>query len=116
MSVSLPDPTLDLCWGNWEGAIHEIFHQNALRYPARLCVVETSPLRQFNYQQIDHASNVLAHHFVDSGIDRGDVVMIYAFRNVDLVIAIMATLKASATFSGKSEPTPKRMNLTNRSQ
>ena len=95
-----PDPTSDLQWGLWNGAIHEILHRNALSFPSRSCIVETNPWREFTYQQIDQASNVLAHHFIAAGIIRGDVVMIYAFRNVDLVIAIMGTLKAGATFSG----------------
>lgn len=99
--TNVPDPRSDLQWGLWEGAIHEVFHRNAQRLPERPCVIETSPRREFTYRQIDGASNVLAHYFVSSGIDRGDVIMIYAFRNVDLVVAIMATLKAGATFSGR---------------
>ena len=96
-----PDPTSDLQWGLWNGSIHETLHKNATKFPERQCVVETHPYREFTYRQINHASNILAHHFVSAGIQRGDVVMIYAFRNVDLVIAIMGTLKAGATFSGK---------------
>ena len=96
----LPNPTSDLQWGFWNGAIHEILHKNASKFPERPCVVETNPWRTFTYSQIDQASNVLAHHLVASGVTNGDVVMIYAFRNVDLVVAIMGTLKAGATFSG----------------
>ena len=98
-----PDPTSDLQWGLWNGAIHEILHRNASSHPERTCIVETSPWRGFTYKQIDQASNILGHHFVSQGITNGDVVMIYAFRNVDLVIAIMGTLKAGATFSGLLE-------------
>lgn len=99
--LDLPDPTSDLQWGLWNGAIHEIFHRNAQAHPERTCVTETSPRRVFTYRHIDQASNTLAHYLVSTGIERGDVVMIYAFRNVDLVVAIMGTLKAGATFSGK---------------
>lgn len=53
----------------------------------------------FSYKQINEASNVLAHHFVSSGVQRGEVVMIYAHRGVDLVVAVMGVLKAGATFS-----------------
>lgn len=101
-----PDPTSDLQWGLWNGAIHEILHRNALDFPKRRCIVETNPWREFTYQQIDQASNILGHHFLSVGVTRGDVVMIYAFRNVDLVVAIMGTLKAGATFSGMSASTP----------
>ena len=37
----LPDPTADLRWSNFRGAIHDIFAENAEKHPDRLCVVET---------------------------------------------------------------------------
>lgn len=39
--VELPDPTADLDWSGYVGAIHEIFHQNAVAHPDRPCVTET---------------------------------------------------------------------------
>ena len=99
----VPDPTVDLHWSAYKGAIHEIFDENARNHPERPCIVETpSPTslrREFTYRQINEASNILAHHLVDHGIKHGEVVMVYAYRGVDLVIAIMGTLKAGATFS-----------------
>lgn len=98
-----PDPTADLHWSDYKGAIHEIFAANAKDHPERICVVETAssetPRREFNYQQINESSNILAHHLVNSGIQRGEVVMVYAHRGVDLVVAVMGVLKAGATFS-----------------
>ncbi|KAJ5679318.1 hypothetical protein N7462_007562 [Penicillium macrosclerotiorum] len=99
----LPDPTADLNWSKFRGAIHDIFAENAQKHPEKLCVVETkstnSPHRQFTYKQINEASNILGNHLVQSGIQRGEVVMVYAYRGVDLVVAIMGILKAGATFS-----------------
>lgn len=99
----LPDPTTELGWSNFRGAIHDIFTQNAEKDPERPCVVETksqnSPERRFTYKHINEASNMLSHHFVQSGIERGDVIMVYAHRGVDLVVAVMGVLKAGATFS-----------------
>jgi L-aminoadipate-semialdehyde dehydrogenase len=98
-----PDPTSDLNWSNYYGAIHEIFSNNAKTHPSRACVVETAcssaPERVFTYQQINEASNILAHHLVSNGVQRGEVVMLYSHRGVDLVVAVMGTLKAGATFS-----------------
>jgi len=73
-------------------------------HPQRPCVVETAALSQsnrriFTYQHIHEASNILAHYFVEKNIVRGDVVMVYAHRGVDLVVAVMGILKAGATFS-----------------
>ncbi|KAJ9609061.1 large subunit of alpha-aminoadipate reductase [Cladophialophora chaetospira] len=99
----IPDPTSDLEWSSFRGAIHDIFAANAEAHPDRTCVVETksedSPERKFTYRQIHEASNILAHHLVQSGLERGDVVMIYSYRGVDLVVAVMGTLKAGGTFS-----------------
>ena len=99
----LPDPTADLHWSGWNGAIQDRLAGNASKFPDRTCVVETAsrttPQRSFTYRQIHEASNVLAHFFLERGIERGEVVMIYAYRNVDLVVAILAVLKAGATFS-----------------
>ncbi|KAK6439710.1 large subunit of alpha-aminoadipate reductase [Oleoguttula sp. CCFEE 5521] len=98
-----PDPTSDLHWSDYRGAIHQIFAANAEAHPLRECVIETatstSPERVFTYQQINEASNILAHHLVSNGVQRGEVVMLYSHRGVDLVVAVMGTLKAGATFS-----------------
>ncbi len=37
----IPDPTADLHWSAFRGAIHDIFAKNAEAHPDRLCVVET---------------------------------------------------------------------------
>ncbi|EOD47355.1 l-aminoadipate-semialdehyde dehydrogenase large subunit [Neofusicoccum parvum] len=99
----LPDPAADLHWSDYRGAIHEIFAANAQKHPERPCVVETPSAttteRAFTYQQINESSNQLAHHFVAHGCERGDVVMVYAHRGVDLVVAYMGALKAGATVS-----------------
>ncbi|KAL4932255.1 L-aminoadipate-semialdehyde dehydrogenase [Aspergillus undulatus] len=99
----LPDPTADLHWSKFRGAIHDIFVENAQRHPDKLCVVETksatSAHREFTYRQINEASNILGHHLVQAGVERGEVVMVYAYRGVDLVVAVMGILKAGATFS-----------------
>ena len=102
-SPQLPDPTVSLDWAGFQGPIHEIFEFNAKTYPSRVCVVETNKIarlrREWTYKQINEATNILAHHLVQNGIVRGDVVMIYAARSADLVVAIMGVLRAGATFS-----------------
>lgn len=102
----LPDPTSDLDWSNFRGAIQDIFSDNAAKFPQRTCVVETKSFlnksskdRTFTYKQIDQASNVVGNYLVKTGIKRGDIVMIYAYRGVDLMVAVMGVLKAGATFS-----------------
>lgn len=99
----LPTPDSDLDWSGYIGAIHEIFHKNALANPDSPCVTETasstSPERRFTYKQIYEASNILANQLHEAGITNGDVVMIFAYRSVELVIAFMGVLAAGATIT-----------------
>ena len=86
MASPLPDPTTDLDWSGFVGAIHNIFDVNARKHPDRPCVIETktseTPERVFTYREIHEASNILAHHLHDAGVTRGDIVMVWAHRYV----------------------------------
>ncbi|KAL1685817.1 hypothetical protein GGG16DRAFT_97522 [Schizophyllum commune] len=104
----LPNPTADLDWCGWKGAITDVFTRNAKQWPDRPCVIQSVPAPTlsdpqekitFAYGAIRHASNVLAHHLLSAGVQREEVVMVYAHRSVDLVVAVMAVLKVGATFS-----------------
>ncbi|CCK68590.1 L-aminoadipate-semialdehyde dehydrogenase KNAG_0B01430 [Huiozyma naganishii CBS 8797] len=101
----LPDPTTNLGWCDFVGCIHDIFQDNAEKFPERTCVVETGPVdsknpsRVFTYKDINRASNVVAHYLIKTEIQKGDVVMIYSSRGVDLMVCVMGVLKAGATFS-----------------
>ena len=106
--AKLPNPTADLNWCDFKGAIPHIFSRNARQWPDRTCVVQCIPAasldepqekRTFTYSQILHASNVLSHHLLQGGLQREEVVMVYAYRSVELVVAVMAILKAGGTFS-----------------
>jgi L-2-aminoadipate reductase len=106
--AKLPNPTADLNWCDWKGAIPDIFSRNARQWPDRPCVVQSLPQmelsspqekRTYNYDTIRRASNILAHHLIKGGVQREEVVMVYAYRSVELVVAVMAVLKAGATFS-----------------
>lgn len=101
----LPSPTADLNWCDFKGAITDVFSRNAQRWPDRPCVIQYLPLESvrsrtiYTYGTIRRASNVLAHHLLQGGIKREEVVTVYAHRSVDLVVAVMAVLKVGATFS-----------------
>lgn len=102
----LPDPTSNLDWSGYRGAIHDIFQENAANHPDRVLAIETPSFmtpekkaREFTYKQINEASNIVGNYLVQNGIKRGDVVMIYSSRSVDLLVSVLGTLKAGATFS-----------------
>ncbi|KAG9004721.1 large subunit of alpha-aminoadipate reductase [Tulasnella sp. JGI-2019a] len=104
----LPNPVADLHWCDWKGAITDVFSKNARRWPDRTCVVQSIPAsgtgaaqttEKYTYRDILAASNTLAHHLIKRGIQREEVVMVYAYRSVEMLVAVLAILKAGATFS-----------------
>lgn len=107
--TGLPDPKAELAWCEWPGAITDVFDRNAKAWPTRACVVQsldvegkegpTREKRVYTYAAIRRAANVLAHHLLVAGVQREEVVMVYAHRSVELVVAVMAVLKVGATFS-----------------
>ncbi|EJD54724.1 alpha-aminoadipate reductase Lys1p [Auricularia subglabra TFB-10046 SS5] len=106
--VPLPESRADLHWCGWMGAITDVFSRNAREHPDRPCVVQSLPTdgpvekqqrQTHTYGEIRHASNVVAHALLAAGVKREEVVMIYAHRSVELVVAVMGVLKAGATFS-----------------
>lgn len=123
-SQVLPDPQADLDWCGFKGAITDIFSANAARHPEKPCVVQSLPSESssnlgssgasterqtYTYAQIDGASNVLAHALLQNGLERGEVVMVYAARSVELVVCVMGVLKAGGVFSviGESQDVPR---------
>lgn len=106
--AKLPDPTADLNWCDWKGAITDVFSKNAQQWPDRLCIIQNYPSERlsepqervtYSYGTIRRAANVLAHHLLRGGIKREEVVMVYAHRSVELTVAVMGILKAGAIFS-----------------
>jgi L-aminoadipate-semialdehyde dehydrogenase len=89
----LPDPTVDLHWNEFCEPIDAFFDANTAKYPHRVCVIgklchktfdlstllihtcsETAtaaaPHCEFSCKQIYQASNILANHLIQSGIER----------------------------------------------
>ncbi|KAJ2435673.1 large subunit of alpha-aminoadipate reductase, partial [Coemansia sp. RSA 2424] len=105
--AAVPDPTADLAWGEYPGSITSIFARNAQTHPDRRFVVETverqeggtRETREFTYAQMLRAARILSRTLRSGGIEREDVVVVYAYRGVDLVVAILGVLMAGATYS-----------------
>ena len=90
---NLPDPTKPLD-ATWHGAVHEAFSRQAQRIPTATAVTDESEL--WTYEELNVASNQLAHYLQNNNIQKEDVVAIYGYRNASLVWAVMGVLKAGA--------------------
>jgi amino acid adenylation domain-containing protein len=91
----LPDPT-ELLDTTWVGAVHDRLSYQARRVPEQTAVED--PCDKWTYQELNLRSNQLARAFLDHGVQRGDVVVVYGQRSASLVWAVFGILKAGAAF------------------
>jgi amino acid adenylation domain-containing protein len=89
----LPDPKLPLM-PRWEGSIVDQFQRQAAVTPEALAI--TGAGLAWSYKKLDEQSNQLAQHLLANGIQRGDIVAVYARRHPALALAILGVLKAGA--------------------
>lgn len=87
--ATLPDPAADLGWCAWQGAITNVFKSVS---GERVCVVDYSgeEVKEYSYSAIDRAAKVLARRL--KGIEKDDVVMVYAFRGVEMLVCALGIL------------------------
>ncbi|HJP91739.1 MAG TPA: amino acid adenylation domain-containing protein [Pyrinomonadaceae bacterium] len=92
---SLPQPTGELR-PSWSGPVHVQFAEQARRSPSHQAVVDRR--EAYTYQELDARSNQVAQYLLAHGVERQDVVAIYAERNASLVVALLGIIKSGAAF------------------
>ena len=88
-------------------------------HKAIACQVEETPdtiavigeESNLEYRKLDRLANQLAHHIISYGIKPDDVVGVYMERSPDLVIALLAILKAGAAYLSLDPSYPEDRNL-----
>ncbi|PKV14864.1 non-ribosomal peptide synthetase, partial [Xanthomonas prunicola] len=76
--------------------VHRLFQAQVQRTPQHIalqCDAET-----LDYAALDARANQLAHHLIDLGVGPEDRVAVCLPRGSDLVVAVLATLKAGAAY------------------
>jgi amino acid adenylation domain-containing protein/thioester reductase-like protein len=76
--------------------VHERFAARAADQPHAVAVVHG--VQQISYGSLDRRADQLAQTLRQHGVRRGDVVMVHLERSIDLVVALLATLKAGALY------------------
>ncbi|MBI0328432.1 amino acid adenylation domain-containing protein [Burkholderia plantarii] len=76
--------------------IAALFEAAAARWPDEPAVVWAA--RSCTYRELDRGANVLAWRLIEQGVRPGDVVALSLPRGVDLIVALVAILKAGATY------------------
>ena len=88
-----------------ERCIHELFEAEATRTPDRPAV--RSHGRELTYGELNKQSNRLARHLKSLGVRRGDSVGLCLERGVDLIVGLLAILKAGAAYVPLNADNPK---------
>ncbi|MGD9851497.1 MAG: amino acid adenylation domain-containing protein [Nitrospirales bacterium] len=76
--------------------VHQLFEAQVPKSPDAVAVVFDK--HHLTYGELDAHSNQLARHLQSLGVQRGDLVGIFAERSLELVIALYGILKAGAAY------------------
>ncbi|MEC4570669.1 amino acid adenylation domain-containing protein [Streptomyces sp. CMAA1738] len=80
-----------------EAPVHTLFEDRAARAPHAPALVCGED--RLDYGTLNERANRLAHHLGALGIGRGDTVAVLVERGPDLVVALLAALKAGAAYT-----------------
>jgi amino acid adenylation domain-containing protein len=108
--MNRPDPLLShtepqtvVCARNdmreaWSGesCLHELFEEQVQRTPSATAVVHEN--RQLTYGDLNRRSNQLTHYLRESGIKPETRIAICVERSMEMIVALLAVLKAGAAY------------------
>jgi amino acid adenylation domain-containing protein/non-ribosomal peptide synthase protein (TIGR01720 family) len=75
---------------------HHAFEEQAARVPDRTAVTDSN--RQLTYRELNEQANRLARYLQSTGIGPDTIVGIYLNRSTDLIVALLAVLKAGGAY------------------
>ena len=76
--------------------IHQLFEEQVARTPQAVALICED--RQLTYAELNARANQLAHHLIGLGVEPEALVGVCLERSIDLVIALLAILKAGAAY------------------
>jgi natural product biosynthesis luciferase-like monooxygenase protein len=79
-----------------DALVHQFFEHQAAAQPDTIALICGD--RVLSYRDLDTRANQLANHLVSQGIEPGALVGIHLERSFELVIAVLAVLKAGAAY------------------
>ncbi len=80
-----------------ERCVHELWGEQAALTPDATAVV--AGCEQLTYAQLEARANQLAHHLRDAGVGPDVVVAISVRRSVEMLVAVLAVLKAGGAYA-----------------
>ncbi|MFZ0751733.1 MAG: amino acid adenylation domain-containing protein, partial [Pyrinomonadaceae bacterium] len=77
-------------------SLHHLFEQQVERFPQAIALVCAD--QQLTYRQLNSRANQLAHHLLNLGVGPDVLVGIMMQRSLEMVVAILAVLKAGGAY------------------
>ncbi|MES0101378.1 amino acid adenylation domain-containing protein [Mesorhizobium sp. M0019] len=79
-----------------DNCLHNLIEAQAAAYPDNIAV--SCPLEALSYSVLEQRANRLGRHLISKGVRLGDVVGVLVGRSCDLIIGLLAVLKAGAVY------------------
>jgi amino acid adenylation domain-containing protein len=79
-----------------DSCITDYFYEWVNRTPDKIAVTDRG--RSLSYRELDFKSNQMAHLLISQGVEPGDFVGLCIERSVDMILAILAVIKAGAAY------------------
>ena len=76
--------------------IVELFEEQVKLHPDNIAVVFED--EKLTYRELNEKANLLAKYLIEKGLKSNDVIGILFDKSIEMIISILATLKASATY------------------
>ncbi|MGZ3461492.1 MAG: AMP-binding protein, partial [Archangium sp.] len=76
--------------------VHDLFRRQALATPEAVALVQGD--QRLTYLELERRANRLAHELRRRGVGPGVAVAVSLQRSVELIVALLATLKAGAAY------------------
>ena len=76
--------------------VHRLIEEQVLKTPATIALVDGE--EELTYLEVDKRANRLAAHLLSKGVKKGQLVGLCTERSVNMVIALLAVLKAGAAY------------------
>ncbi|MCA1566175.1 MAG: condensation domain-containing protein, partial [Acidobacteria bacterium] len=78
--------------------LHTLFQAQAVRTPDAIALVSDEDHQQLSYSQLNTRANQLAHLLISSGVTPDARVALLFERSTDMLVTLIATLKAGAAY------------------
>jgi amino acid adenylation domain-containing protein len=76
--------------------LHHLFQQQVARWPDNVALIHEGT--RLSYRELNERANRLANYLQMSGVRTGDFVGLFVERSADMVLSILAVLKAGAAY------------------